>query len=207
MKKGKYIVFEGIDGSGKTYQSKRLVKSLERLGESVFWTKEPTDGPVGKLTRQFLSKQIEIDTRVIGAMFVPDTLHHFVKPNGIVERVKRGEIVISDRSYFSTFAYQSVVLDMEWLMKAHSISMDILLPDMVVYIDLPAEIGYQRILDRGEQLMIHEELSFLKGLEERYKKAFSMFSGKVDIVSIDGDRTKDEIELDVFCSVRRTCFF
>ncbi len=105
MKKGKLIVFEGADGSGKSVQSKILAERL--LAENVpsFWTNEPSTGPVGVLIRQRLRGESPVDLKAMGPMFVADRIDHAER--GIKPALERGEIVICDRYTFSNTAYRT----------------------------------------------------------------------------------------------------
>ncbi|MCP4673516.1 MAG: dTMP kinase, partial [Desulfobacula sp.] len=82
--KGKFIVFEGIDGSGKSTQIQNISKRLKTQGLKAYTTFEPTDGPVGSLIRQMLSGEIKIDQRTIASLFAADRTDHLTnKKNGI----------------------------------------------------------------------------------------------------------------------------
>ena len=98
-----FIVFEGIDGTGKSTQVRLLAKALRELGQEVVTSKEPTDGPVGTRLRQSaekgrLSPQEELD------LFHQDRRDHV--QSLIAPALERGDTVIVDRYFFSTMAYQ-----------------------------------------------------------------------------------------------------
>jgi dTMP kinase len=193
MGSGKYIVLEGIDGSGKTTQAKRLQLKLISEGHHVYLTTEPTDGPVGKLIRKILSGELEIDKRIMSMLFVPDTLDHFIKDNGILSMLNEDTTVIADRSYFSTLAYQSVYLPLDWLIQAHSISMNLRKPDLVIFLDADPKICFQRLIDRGTSLQIHEKLNFLEGVRERYYEVFARTWGGIPIKAVSGVDPKEQV--------------
>jgi len=73
---GKFIVFEGIDGSGKTTQIELLKSKLQSIGQNVHMTTEPTDRSVGRLIRQILRKEINTSEETLAALFVADRLDH-----------------------------------------------------------------------------------------------------------------------------------
>ena len=109
MEKGKFIVLEGIDGSGKSSQTAPLVKHIEALGVPCRETREPTDGPVGSLIRQIFTGRVTADNRVIAALYAADRIDHLVNEvDGLLAAVDQGVTVVSDRYYFSSYAYHSV---------------------------------------------------------------------------------------------------
>src|SRR5476651_776071 len=145
MKKNFFIAFEGIDGSGKSTQVKLLTEKLEEAGLKVYTTCEPTDSPMGKTIRDIFNHRMEADHRTIAALFVADRLDHLLnKTNGILKKLEEGYTVITDRYYFSSYAYQSPYIDMKWVIEANSLSAGLLRPDMNVYIDILPEISIER---------------------------------------------------------------
>lgn len=192
---GKYIVFEGIDGSGKSTHVKRVVQKLIQVGHMACGTAEPTDGEVGKLVRRILSGELKLDKRVMGMLFVPDTLDHFLGGEGregLLSLLERDFVVVSDRSYFSTCAYQSAYLPLAWIVKAHSVSMNLLMPDLVVFFDVDPNVCMQRLQARGGDLQIHEKLEFLKGVRERYSMVFKEFPD-TRVEYINGGGSEDQV--------------
>jgi len=207
MNQGKYIVIEGIDGSGKTSQRDLLAKALKNCGVDVYVTHEPTDGHVGKLIRKMLNKEVEIDKRVLGMLFIADTYDHIVKKDGLLDQINNGKTVISDRSYFSTFAYQSALIPMQWLIDSHSMSMDLLFPNLVIYLDITPQLAFDRIISRGKPLSVHENIEFLKGLRDRYISSFHFiqhlgFGNNTMYTTINADQSVDNVACDVY---KKTC--
>ena len=114
MERGKFIVLEGIDGSGKSSQTGPLVRRLEELGVPCRETREPTGGPVGSLIRQIFTGRATADNRVIAALYAADRLDHLVNEvDGLCAAIDRGITVVSDRYYFSSYAYHSVDMDID----------------------------------------------------------------------------------------------
>ena len=106
MKKKLFIALEGIDGSGKSTQIDFLAENLKMAGHKVYTTFEPTDGPVGSLIRNIFNHRIEADHKTIAGLFVADRLDHLTnKTNGILKKMEDGYTVITDRYYFSSYAY------------------------------------------------------------------------------------------------------
>ena len=129
MEKGKFIALEGIDGSGKSSQIGPLVKRLEGLGVPCRETREPTGGPVGSLIRQIFTGRVTADNRVIAALYAADRIDHLVNEvDGLCSAIDSGITVVSDRYYFSSYAYHSVDVDMGWVIQANALSAQLLRP-------------------------------------------------------------------------------
>ena len=107
MKKGRFIVFEGIDGAGKSTQIELLAAHLQGQGRRVYRTAEPTESVTGGLLRDALGGVSKRTACEMAALFVLDRIFHNVNPvNGIEKMLADGIDVISDRYYYSSLAYQ-----------------------------------------------------------------------------------------------------
>lgn len=100
-KKGIFIAFEGIDGSGKSTQIRILSDRLREKGVSFYGTMEPTDSPIGSMIHQIMTGRMKADHRVIAALFVADRLDHLLNDvNGVKHKIDEGISVIMDRYCF-----------------------------------------------------------------------------------------------------------
>lgn len=107
MHPGKFIVFEGIDGSGKTTQVARLAQKMQADGIPFHCTFEPTSGPIGAILRQYLGQRVSFDPRVLPYLYAADRSDHLYNDkSGIEPALARGVNVICDRYILSSFAYQ-----------------------------------------------------------------------------------------------------
>ena len=183
MERGKFIVFEGIDGSGKTTQARILKERLENAGKKVFLTVEPTHGEAGTLLRRCLTGEADLPEDAISGLFMTDRLDHIKDPkDGILAHLERGEWVISDRYYFSSFAYNSVYSPMEWVISINSVARETLQADVTFFLDIPPEAFGERIRSRGT-VDRYENTEMLRTVRENYFKAFRLFPDeKVEIV-------------------------
>ncbi|MDE6280292.1 MAG: dTMP kinase, partial [Oscillospiraceae bacterium] len=169
MGKGKFIALEGIDGSGKSSQIGPLVKRLEGLGVPCRADREPTARPVGVLIRQALTGQTPLDPRVIAALYAADRLDHLVnEENGLRSAIDRGITVVSDRYYFSSYAYHSVDVDMDWVIGANSLSAQLLRPTVTVFLDVSAEEAMARIRRNRDHEELFEQEERLRRTRELY---------------------------------------
>jgi dTMP kinase len=134
-----FIAIEGIDGSGKGTHCKLLNRWVKDKGYDTFLTKEPTDGPVGKLIREALKKG-ELDSKTEALLFAADRSEH-VKV--ISEKLGEGKVVITERYFFSSMAYQGASgLSLEWLREINRFAP---MPDLVLLLDIPPEVAIERI--------------------------------------------------------------
>ena len=194
MKKGIFIAFEGIDGSGKSTQIQLLMKKIEEKSIRCYQTCEPSSGPIGSLTRQILTGRIKTDNRVIAAMFAADRLDHLLNPiDGIVSKIEEGIHVISDRYYFSSYAYHSVDVPMDWVIKTNEESAKVLRPDLTVFIDISAKEAMDRITKNRFRTELFEKESRLSKVRENYLKAFELMKEEEKVLIVDGTKTPQEI--------------
>jgi dTMP kinase len=148
--RGRFIVFEGIDASGKSTQVHRLASYLESQNRPVHVTAEPTSGPIGSLIRQAFSNRVPLDDRTIAALFVADRIDHLTNArDGLLTMLDQGTDVISDRYYLSSLAYHASDVSMDWIVNANSVSTDLLRPDITFYLDLPPEEALSRLQRRA----------------------------------------------------------
>jgi dTMP kinase len=158
MTQGCFIVFEGIDGSGKTEQINRLEKKLVNDKFRVILTREPTNFlPTGILIKDILNKKENVSDEALALLFAADRVDHTKKK--IIPAIKNGFIVLSDRYVFSSLAYQGggmkTTLDINWLKNINKYAIS---PDIVIFLDIFPEVGLQR-LKKG-QIRIQDDTYF-----------------------------------------------
>ncbi|GMO57582.1 MAG: dTMP kinase [Termitinemataceae bacterium] len=197
---GRFIVLEGIDGSGKSTVINRLKIKLQESGIPVYLTQEPSDGPIGALIRQFLSGRLETDEKAIAAMFVADRVDHLTNAiNGLKKIVEGGTTVLCDRYYFSNYAYNSVFMDMDWVINANKICAEILRPDLNIFIDTDPSLCMERIKNSRATKERYEELEHLKIVREHYLRAFDKQKDVENILIVNGNDSLENI-LDSICA-------
>jgi len=197
--RGRFIVFEGIDGSGKSTQIERLGKKLKTNDIDVYQTFEPSDGSVGTMIRKMLQGELEIDQRTIALLFAADRTDHILnKKNGILNMVEKGQVVLCDRYYFSSYAYHSQYLDMDWVIAINSINADLLKPDLHIFIDVDPERCFQRLKARRKTLELYEKIEVLNKVRQLYFTIFDKLAENEHIVIIDGNGDEDMVEENIF---------
>jgi dTMP kinase len=190
---GKFIVMEGLDGSGQSTQAGFLKDFLIAKGYQVVLTKEPTqDSEAGKKIRQVLDKKEIISPRKLQELFTKDRKEHL--ENAIIPALRKAKIVISDRYFFSTFAYGTAEgLDLNWLIKLNN---DCLLPDLTFILRVSAGVCISRIKKRGVSRTYFEEKEKLSKVWQVYELLPNHFE---NINIINGEKSKGE----VFSQIKR----
>ncbi|MBP3913179.1 MAG: dTMP kinase [Lachnospiraceae bacterium] len=198
-KRGAFVAFEGIDGSGKGTQISLLKKRLEAEGYPIYKTREPNDSPFGDLIHQVMIGRVKTTNDVIAALFAADRLDHIQNDtNGLLMFLNRGVNVISDRYYFSSYAYQSVDLPMDWIISANSLAADLLRPDATLFIDVDPEVTMARIEKNRMTKELFEDTERLIETRKRYFEAFEKMKDRENIIIVDGDRAPEEVAKDVW---------
>ena len=193
-KRGKFIAFEGIDGSGKSTQIRLLREKMKAEGMGCYTTMEPTDSPIGSLIHQIMTGRVKTDNRAIAALFAADRLDHLLKDvNGIVQKIDEGVTVLTDRYYFSSYAYHSVDMPMDWVIKANEQSSLILKPTVNIFIDISPDVALARIAENRFERELYEEKSRLLQVREKYLEAFERLKDEECVLTVDGNRTEQEI--------------
>lgn len=194
MKQNLFLAFEGIDGSGKSTQVKILTQKLEAAGHKVYATFEPTDSPIGKMIRTIFSGKMEADHSVIAGLFVADRLDHLLnKNNGILKMLEEGYTVITDRYYFSSYAYHGVHIPLNWVIEANKLSANLLRPNLNIYIEISPEESMRRINKGRTSTELYETLENLTNVKKVYQQAFDKLQGQEKVCIIDGTKSEKEI--------------
>jgi dTMP kinase len=193
--KGKFIVFEGIDGCGKTNQIDLLKKGLKKQGVEAVFTREHTVGWIGRMIDEVVRGERELDPQALQLLFVADRLEHLkriIKP-----ALQKGKLVVCDRYFWSTVAYGSLVADREWLLEINKVC---LLPDLVILIDLSPKVAVKRISKNREELTIFEKEKKLKKVRKTYLWLAKRFADSC--VVIDGTPKPKKINREIFTILR-----
>lgn len=200
--KGHFIVFEGIDGCGKTTQISLLKKRIEQNGARCFETKEPSDGPVGSMIRQCLTGRIKVDESTLAALFAADRLDHINNTtDGLSIKINDGINVISDRFILSTYAYQSVRVPLDWVMNMNSLAASSLKPDYHIFIDVEPDITLERMSKGRFHTELFENKKRLTEVRNRYFELIDKLKDTENIIIIDGNQGIDDISEEIWSKV------
>lgn len=194
MKRGILIVFEGLDGCGKSTQLARAAETLRAADKEVIVTREPTDGPWGRRIRAMAKNAEPVAPETELEWFFADRREHM---RDVVEpAMAAGKIVLSDRSYISTVAYQGARGLDPALILAES-EAEFVRPDRVLIFEVSPSVGLARVAARGgAQEPAFENLEFQKRVAKLFDQLDTLL-GVEGLVRIDADRTEDAIEQDV----------
>ena len=192
--RGKFIVFEGIDGAGKTTQINLLANYLREQGRSVYCTAEPTETVSGGLLRDALSGATRRTICEMAAMFVFDRINHNVNPvNGIQKMLADGFDVICDRYYYSSLAYQGSGTDPEWVANMNLNCPEIMRPDVCIFLDLTPEQSMARINRNRATQEIYENVEKLTQVRNQFYRVFEDLKDRDNIQIVDAYRSVEEI--------------
>ncbi len=184
---GKFIVIEGLDGSGQTTQAALLKDFLEGNSYEVVLTKEPTmESEAGRKIRAILNEKEKIESSKLQELFTQDRKNHL--ENLVVPALKKGKVVISDRYCFSTFAFgASDSLSLEQLISSNE---QFLLPDVTIILRVSPGICIERIEKRGEHKTLFEKEKKLARVWQTYAVLPERFP---NLYIVDGERPREEI--------------
>ena len=150
-----------------------------------------------------MTGRVKTDNRVIAGLFVADRLDHLLNEvDGILSKIREGTTVITDRYYFSSYAYHSVDMPMEWVIKANEQSSIILKPTITIFIDVDPDIAVERIAKNRFHQELFEKKSRLVKVRENYLKAFELLKKEEKYVIIDGNQSQEKIAEIVWDSVK-----
>ncbi|RUM50999.1 MAG: dTMP kinase [Hydrogenothermus sp.] len=192
MGKGVFIVFEGIEGAGKTTQAKNLYEYLNSIGKKSILTREPGGTKTGKKIREILLSDTDEMFPPKAELFLYEAdrnfhIHNVIKPN-----LEKGINVICDRYIYSTLAYQGYArgLDINLIKTLNDIATDGVFPDVVFLIDIPVEVSLQRLGNKKDRIE-KESIDFHKRLRKGFLKIAE--ENKELFYIIDGTKKEEEI--------------
>jgi len=190
---GKFIVFEGLDGSGQTTQANLLKKFLEKKGFKVLLTKEPTNNnEFGKRIDKILHRKEKVSPLNLQKLFIKDRDWHL--KNVIEPALKEGKIVISDRYFFSTFAFGGIDVDMEKLIKMND---KFLMPDISIFLDVKPKTCISRIEGRSQKTGTKKTIFEKEKLLEKVYKNYLVLLKKFPLVRINGQRSIEDVHKEI----------
>lgn len=196
---GRFVVIEGIDGSGTTTQAARLAQRLVKEGKQARVTAEPTTGPIGSVIRQVLTGRIASagglapGWATMALMFAADRMDHVEAE--IEPFVASGGIMISDRYDASSLAYQSVMSGrggkeaVEWI---REINRHARRPDLTIVLDVPPAIASTRREARGQSAQLYEQNEMQVALAAFYK-VLAKHLPNDKVVVVDGSGTQSDV--------------
>ena len=206
---GKYYAIEGIDGSGKTTQTKMLAEYFSSQGKQVLMTKEPTDGLIGKLIYQVLHKELSVPPISLQYLFCADRAVHLEEV--VTPALKEGKIVISDRSLWSAVAYGITDQNLpdeqkERILVAYNAVLALyggfLIPDITILLDIPFEVSLERTEIRNQTKSIYDGSEKLRRIIKEYLFLAHKFPEVITRVEGDHHHTPEQIQEKILKALR-----
>jgi len=188
------IVLEGLDGAGTTTQARRLVRHLGDRGLAAHLTREPSDGPIGRLIREMLTGNHAIPEQPIGQstfglLFAADRLDHLQRE--VEPQLAAGITVISDRWYHSSLAYQGTGADRDWIATINARARR---PDLTIFLQVSPEVAARRRVAAGRVQELFEDLQMQQDVETGYRATIAELTALGERIEIlDGELPPDAV--------------
>ena len=193
--KGKFIVYEGLDGSGKTTQVMRMVEHLRSKGMPCRCEKEPTDGVIGSLARNAVKGMEQFDPVTLALLFAADRAEHV--RNVISPALERGEWVVCDRYVMSNIAYQSISVPAQFILDANQAVLTgagAVLPDVTIFIDTAPKECADRISSNRLFEEMFDRADVAMHVRRQYNEAFNLLEKfSMSVRAVHGDADADEV--------------
>jgi len=189
--RGKFLVLEGIDGSGTTTQLDRAVAYVQGLGHAAVATREPSTGPIGRLLREALLGHLgltdgsRMDGRSMALLFAADRIDHLQRE--IEPQLASGTTVITDRYLLSSLAYQAEEAERDWVL---GLARGILRPDLTILLDLPIAVAARRREAAGRPIERYDADSYLEKVAANYR---ALASQDPLVTILNGAATQSEV--------------
>jgi dTMP kinase len=188
------IVLEGLDGAGTTTQSRRLAEHLRDAGRAVHLTREPSDGPIGRLIRELLTGRHALPDQAIaqatfGLLFAADRLDHMQRE--VEPQLAAGALVISDRWYHSSLAYQGTGADRDWIATLNARARR---PDLTIFLQVRPEVAAQRRVAAGRVQELFEDMQTQHEVDAGYRATIAELTAQGERIElIDGELPADAV--------------
>lgn len=185
-----FISFEGIDGSGKTTQSKMLHQALISQGMEVIWTREIGGTDVAEALRDIILHDDSLSARTELLMLMAARSEHVEKV--IMPALDSGKMVICDRFTESTAAYQGGALGVDLIYSQHQVMFGDIIPALTFFIDIDPELAASRAEERGDITKFErKKIEFSQNLRATFLELASKYPERIKV--IDGNNSIDEI--------------
>jgi dTMP kinase len=191
---GRLIVIEGLDGAGTTTQAKRLVEYLNNKSVKAHGTREPSDGPIGRLIREMLTGGHAIPGQTLsqgtfGLLFAADRLDHLQRE--VEPHIAAGTVVVSDRWYHSSLAYQGTGADRDWITTLNARARR---PELTLFLKVRPEVAAKRRAAARRQEELFEQLQMQIEVDAGYTATNAELIAQGErIETIDGEQTEDQV--------------
>jgi dTMP kinase len=188
-----FVVFEGIDGSGKTTISKLVSRDLSKLGYHSSWFKNPTDMKHGNEIRRVFESGQRLSPEEEVKLFMDDRRDNVEKE--VRPALQEERVVIQDRYYFSTAAYQGAA-GLSWNDIVSDNESFCILPDLIFFLEISPEEALSRIDEEGRQRTAPEKLDTQQEIDRVYREMFNVLindGAPYEVIVLDGTLSIEEL--------------
>lgn len=192
---GRFIVFEGLDGSGITTQATLLRNYFTNNDKEAVLTKEPTDGLIGGIIKSALRDEWKTNPLTLQILFAADRSHHLV--NEIEPALKKGKTVICDRYIMSSLVFGGLQISLPLLKQMNT---NFMKPNMTIFVDTLPRVCMERMKRARHHVELFEEEH---KLEQIRKNFISMKGYFPETYVVDGNRSPDEVHADIVKLVKK----
>jgi dTMP kinase len=192
--RGSLVVLEGLDGAGTTTQVRRLVESLRARGTQAHATREPSDGPIGRLIREMLVgkhalPEGTISQSTFGLLFAADRVDHLQRE--VEPALAASAIVVSDRWYHSSLAYQGTGAERDWIATLNARARR---PDLTIFLEVRPHVAAQRRHAAGRVQELFEDLRMQEEVAAGYQATIAELRAQGERIEIlDGEASEDTV--------------
>jgi dTMP kinase len=208
--KGRYIAIEGMDGSGKSTQVEKIAEYFRSKGKNVIQTREPRKiGVIGEIAQKVLTGELEMSKLALQYLFATDRV--LSQEEVIIPALKRGDIVISDRCFWSAIVYGILdrtagkydYKDADFMLIVYSIlSMyhRFIVPDYTFYLKIPFATAYSRLKKKKDEKEIYENKDKLQKVLQGYDWLSTKFAK--EIITVDGNKSVSEVTGEIISKIK-----
>ena len=186
---GLLVALEGIDGAGTTTQARRLAAALEERGVATHLTREPSDGPVGRLLREILAgKHAPTDATTLSLLFAADRADHIQRE--VTPALAAGRVVVSDRWVHSSLAYQGAGEERAWIAELNRRARR---PDLTLFLRVAPEVAADRRAASREVEELFDALAMQRRVARGYDEVMAELRATDRIEILDGEEAVDRV--------------
>ena len=184
-----FIVFEGLDGSGKSTQAKKLHEFFVSCGKNCLLTYEPTSSELGSLARAVTKGELSLEHESLALLFAADRYEHFTKKISPV--LADGGTVVCDRYYYSNIVYQGISEQSISRILVYNQQVMKRPPDIVFFLDAMPQVCLTRLKSSRKDISIYENMNYLETLSGRYQALFKRLTENIVIIETSGKSEED----------------
>lgn len=175
--KGIFLAIEGLDGSGSDKVADKIAGKLAQEGYSVVFTKEPTEGKIGRFIKKLIRERGRVSPLTLEYLFAADRAIQM--EDRVIPALKEGKIVVSDRCLWSSIAYRSLYFHTHWLLEVNN---EFIIPDNTYFIDLSPLDCVRNIQKDEDELALYETEAKLSQIRQGYEWIAQKFGYCFDVI-------------------------